>query len=210
MNLEKLSNYIVKFKKNSTTDHAPKTVTKGINKRFVGVLIISLFTLVGVFSSNRVHAASLSSVLPSNTFAAAAPACPPPDTMFFVLWPWYHYFIVDGDFQTVTVPAAAGGVTNVHCKLNFNLINNNGTPNPNNFTKLWLIALVVFEDLLRVAGIAAVGFIIYGGIRFITSTGDPKNIATAREIIIYALIGAAVATVAAVTVSFLGSKLGAG
>src|SRR3990167_9699248 len=41
--------------------------------------------------------------------------------------------------------------------------------------KLWLIALAILDDLLRVAGMVAVGFIIYGGIRYILSRGEPEN-----------------------------------
>ncbi len=68
----------------------------------------------------------------------------------------------------------------------------------------------MFEDLLRIAGIVTAFFIIYGGVRYVTSQGEPENTKAARSTIINALIGAAIAMIAAVLVSFIGSKLGGG
>jgi len=47
----------------------------------------------------------------------------------------------------------------------------------------------VVKGFLLFAGTIAVIFIIYGGIRFITSGGDPKNVAGARQILTYAIAG---------------------
>lgn len=43
--------------------------------------------------------------------------------------------------------------------------------------------------LLVASGTVAVFFIIFGGIRFLTSGGDPKNVEAARKIITWAIIG---------------------
>ncbi|OGY24676.1 MAG: hypothetical protein A2Y57_00325 [Candidatus Woykebacteria bacterium RBG_13_40_7b] len=48
---------------------------------------------------------------------------------------------------------------------------------------------VVLTLLLVVAGIAALIFLLIGGIRWIAAGGDPKNLAAARQTIINALIG---------------------
>jgi hypothetical protein len=61
--------------------------------------------------------------------------------------------------------------------------------------------------LLRVAGLAAIFFIIYAGIQYVTSQGNPDAAAKAKDTIINALIGLAVAVVAVGIVSFIGSKL---
>jgi hypothetical protein len=54
---------------------------------------------------------------------------------------------------------------------------------------------VVFGNLINAAlmfaGTVAVILIVYSGIRFVTSGGDQKKVAQARQIITYALIGLA-------------------
>jgi hypothetical protein len=51
----------------------------------------------------------------------------------------------------------------------------------------------VFQNLvttgLTLAGVLAVFLIVYGGIRFVTSGGDPKQVEGARSIITWALVG---------------------
>ena len=45
------------------------------------------------------------------------------------------------------------------------------------------ILLAIVEILLRVGGLAAVAFVIYGGFQFILSQGDPEKAASARKTI---------------------------
>jgi len=71
-----------------------------------------------------------------------------------------------------------------------------------------LIGLAILDDLIRVAALVAVGYIIYGGIQYITSQGSPDSTKKAQQTIINALIGVAIAMVAAPTVSYIGNKLG--
>jgi Type IV secretion system pilin len=51
----------------------------------------------------------------------------------------------------------------------------------------------VFQNIVKAAlifaGAVAVFLIIYAGIRFATSGGDPKNVSSARQIMTYAIIG---------------------
>lgn len=54
----------------------------------------------------------------------------------------------------------------------------------------------------------AVIFLVLGGIRWITSGGDPKGIEAARKQITFALIGAVIATIAFFIVNFVGNFLG--
>lgn len=68
------------------------------------------------------------------------------------------------------------------------------------------ILLAVVEILLRVGGIVAVFFVIYGGFRYITSQGEPENTKSARQTITNALIGVVITTIATVAVSFIGSQ----
>ncbi|MGH7195931.1 MAG: pilin [Candidatus Saccharimonadales bacterium] len=75
---------------------------------------------------------------------------------------------------------------------------------------IWLIALAVFEDILRIAGLVAVFVVIAGGIRYSTSNGDPQSAQAARGTIINALIGLTIAVIASATVAFIGHRLGGG
>lgn len=70
-----------------------------------------------------------------------------------------------------------------------------------------LILLALVEILLRVAGLVAVGFVIYGGFRYITSQGEPENTKAALHTIINALIGVGIAVIASVVVSFIARSL---
>ena len=71
-----------------------------------------------------------------------------------------------------------------------------------------LVILAVIDDLLRIAGIVAVFFVIYGAIKLIVSQGEPEARANARTTILNALIGVAITIVAIGLVSFLGSAIG--
>lgn len=69
------------------------------------------------------------------------------------------------------------------------------------------IALAVAEIALRIGALVAVGFVIYGGFRFILSQGEPDKAASARRTIINALIGLAIAVLATTIVTFVGGSL---
>jgi hypothetical protein len=54
-----------------------------------------------------------------------------------------------------------------------------------------------------VVGVIAVIFIIYGGLKYITSAGDPGNVTAAKNTIIYAIIGLVVVALAQFIVHFV-------
>ncbi len=58
-----------------------------------------------------------------------------------------------------------------------------------------------------VVGVAAVIMIIYGGFRYVTSGGDSGNITTAKNSIIYALVGLLFVVFAQVIVKFVLTKI---
>jgi hypothetical protein len=72
---------------------------------------------------------------------------------------------------------------------------------------VWKIALAIIEILLRVAGLVAVAFVVWGGFKYVLSRGNSGEAAKARQTIIDALIGIAIATVASALVAFLGRAL---
>lgn len=152
--------------------------------QFKYALILGAIVLIAGLSGGHVHAQSAPD--PQATPTATAPVCQAHS--FFGLQPWYQYLQLDPSTCDVK---------------NFNLLPGGGRQ-----SDLLLIMLAVIDDLLRIAGLAAVGFIIYASINFITSQGNPEDTARARSTAINALIGLVIATVAVVFVSFIGNKLG--
>lgn len=71
-----------------------------------------------------------------------------------------------------------------------------------------LIAMAILDDLVRLAALVAVGYIIYGGFQYITSQGSPDLTKKAQQTIINALIGLVLAIIAASVVAFIGNRLG--
>jgi len=118
-------------------------------------------------------------------FGASTTSTCDPSRTFFGLPVWYKY---------LPVPAGNG---------------------PCDFSKvqLWppndlpLIGLAILDDLLRVAGIVAIAFVIYGGISYVTSQGEPDKTKQAMSTILNALIGLAVTIVAVGFISFIGNQL---
>lgn len=70
-----------------------------------------------------------------------------------------------------------------------------------------LLLMGIFDILLYLAGMLAVVFIIYGGFKLLTSTGEPGKITAARTTIFNALIGLVIAFVASQIVGFIAGKL---
>jgi len=69
------------------------------------------------------------------------------------------------------------------------------------------VGLAVVEILLRIAGMVAVAFVIYGGFKFVTSQGEPEAYKTAQRTIINALIGVAIAVLAVTIVNVIGGAI---
>ncbi len=58
-----------------------------------------------------------------------------------------------------------------------------------------------------IAGTVAVFFVIFGGIRYVTSSGDPAKLNTSKNTIIYACIGIAIVALSEVIVQFTLNQL---
>lgn len=65
------------------------------------------------------------------------------------------------------------------------------------------VAIAIVEILIRIGTLVAVGFVIYGGFRYITSQGEPENTKSARQTILNAVIGLVIALIATGAVAFL-------
>lgn len=73
---------------------------------------------------------------------------------------------------------------------------------------VWRIILNVSADLALVVGYAAIIFVIFGGYKYIMSTGDPGKTKEAKTIITNALIGLIIALLATVIVNTIIGVLG--
>ena len=69
------------------------------------------------------------------------------------------------------------------------------------------IALNIIDIALRVVALIAVGFVIYGGFRYVISRGEPEATKNALDTILKAVVGAVIAMVAAIVVSFIVGRL---
>lgn len=88
----------------------------------------------------------------------------------------------------------------------------NGVCNVSSFqfwppTDFLLIFLAFLDILLYISGMVAVVFVIYGGIRYITSQGNPENTKKAQATIINALIGMVLAILSTTLVNFVGQSI---
>ena len=63
--------------------------------------------------------------------------------------------------------------------------------------------LNVVNVVLALSGAIAVAFIIFAGIQFILSNGDPAKVKQSREMIIYALVGIAIVAIAFPIVNYV-------
>ena len=72
-----------------------------------------------------------------------------------------------------------------------------------NTSTVWGWAKTVVNWLLIIAGIVAVGFIIFAGIRYVTSGGDAEKVKKAKSTLLYAIIGLIIAALALVIVNLV-------
>lgn len=119
----------------------------------------------------------------------AADECSKPS--FFGIPTWYRYLDIEKNSATD------------QCEIQFSLMR----ANKFNGDDILLVGLGVIDILIRIAALIAIGFVIYGGIRYITSQGSPEATKGAQNTILTALIGLAIAMVAAAVVAFLGRAI---
>lgn len=82
-----------------------------------------------------------------------------------------------------------------------------GHPKLTKLEDVWLIAFPLLETAIKAAGYAAVGFLLWGGIRFIKSQGNPGEITASRDTIRDALIGLVICLSSVAIVQFWASRL---
>ena len=129
-----------------------------------------------------------------NIFSAIESTACDPNKTFFGLPVWYKYINTSAgpnrtcDFSGFSFFTKPGGAFD-----------------PSN---IFLILLAILDDLLVLAGVVAVGFVIYGAVQFMVGQGEPERMKKAQGTIPNAVIGLVIAIVAAALVNFLGTSLG--
>ncbi len=103
---------------------------------------------------------------------------------------WYQY--LPGTYVSVDSSKNAATVCN---------------PSLQNLSDIWLIAAAIIEILVRLAAIAAIGYVIYGGIMYITSEGNPEKTGKAKQTIVNALVGLMLSVFAASIIAFLAGSI---
>lgn len=127
----------------------------------------------------------VSLIHPSTVLAAAPAKACGPSVLGFLQFPTWYKYIIDNSKTTAA-----------ECVLQFDPIT--GIPR---------VLLAVFEILLRVGGLIAVVMIIYGGVLYMLSQGEPERTKGARTTIINALVGLAISLSAVAIVNLIGRNL---
>lgn len=169
----------------------PQRAAKGkasITKALIGLVsFLFLYSMLQFFSPGGLA----SSPVPDGSGGTIANQC---SKEFLGLKPWFAY-----------LPNKVGGVntfTPGTCNIdNFELFGENGM--------VGYVVLAIADDLIRIAALIAVAFVVVGGIQFVTSQGDPEKAKKARQTILNAIIGVIVAILAAAIVSYIGGRLSA-
>lgn len=115
---------------------------------------------------------------------------------FFNFPTWYKYLVYANKME---INAATG-----RCEV--------VTYGPDRFMvqDIGLVALAFVDIAFRIAALAAVAYVIYGGIQFVTAQGETDKTKKARQTIINALIGLVIALISTGLVAFIGSRIGEG
>lgn len=154
-------------------------------KRFVLVLAMFVMVFVSAMSMTTGSASAATAI------SALDPKCDP-GVFSLGIPPWYKYLNVGLDSGTGDECAILPFI---------------GDTSFDWGKALPRIGLAVTEILLRVGGLVAVAFTIYGGIRYILSQGEPDATKKAKGTIVGASIGLVIAMFASVIVGFIGAVL---
>ena len=144
---------------------------------------VSLIIVLSVFIGGA-------GLMPSVVLAAKSDNCH--QTSGFLEFPtWYEYLEIG---QKGNDPCAIVGPTESNGEFSLQ-------------KALPRIILAIIEILLRVAGILAVGYVIFGGFKYMTSQGEPDATKQAQKAVINALIGLTITILATTIVGFVGGKV---
>jgi hypothetical protein len=122
-------------------------------------------------------------LFPATAYAAQEEYCRGTGTTFLGFPTWYRY-VYEWDGTS--------------CKVNV------GLDNPKSLS---LVMLAVFEIVLRIGGIAAVIYVVYGGFQYIIARAEPDRARGARTTIQNALIGLVITLFASAIVNLIARSI---
>lgn len=76
----------------------------------------------------------------------------------------------------------------------------------NGLNDIWLIALAITQIMLRVAILAAIIYVVVGGVKYITSQGNPEKTTKAKNTVGDGLVGVVIAVVAAAVIGYIAGR----
>lgn len=77
------------------------------------------------------------------------------------------------------------------------------TNDTNEINGIWVIVTNIVEIVIQIVGYAAVGFIIYGGFKYITSQGEASGITQAKDTITRAVVGLVISIVSVLVLNLV-------
>jgi hypothetical protein len=164
------------------------------------VLLVSVGVGTGLVGSRP--AAAVPPLTAVNKLADATDDCN--KTGFFGLEPWWHFMP-----RELGVPAngkTPGDPCGVRC---FNVfVQQEANECGQKASDVPGVLLAIIDDLLRIAGLVAVGFVLVGSFQYVGSRGNAERTAQAQSTILSALTGLAVSIIAVALVSYIGNQLG--
>lgn len=154
----------------------------------MGVLVISV--VLGVGGTATVSALN------------SGESCDAGDNSLLGVPPWYKYLPAEGITQIV--PVAGGGYEEkVICQPTIKAQADEKLP----INNILLIVAAFIEILIRVAGLAAFVYLIYGGFMYLTSNGNSENVSKAGSTLLNAAIGLGIAISATAFINFFAGRL---
>ena len=147
----------------------------------LSVLFLSAFLLIVTLVTLQ---GTVSAATPIVAASKIAPGC---SASFFGIPTWYEYLTVTKDANgcNVQTGTVSGGGMNIPV----------------------LILLAVVDILIHISGLVAVGFVVYGGVLFVLSQGEPAKVVSARKTILNAVIGLGIAILSSQIVKFVAKFL---
>lgn len=116
---------------------------------------------------------------------------------------WYKYLPGEKVEQRVPTRDDSGYKTEEVCQPTIKNKGNEKLP----INNILLIVAAVLEILVRVAGLAAFVFLIYGGFMYLTSNGNSENVGKAGSTLLNAAIGLGIAISATAFINFFAGRL---
>lgn len=136
--------------------------------------------LAAIIFATGVGGAALTLTAPAPAYASAK--C---ENRILTFPPWYRGLTGTHPQCNIKSPTELGGIS----------------------TFIWKIGLNVLEIMLQLVGYVAVGYIIFGGYKYMTSVGSPDGMVKARQVITNAVIGLIISLFSVVVVTLVAGSV---